>query len=136
MIDGGTFEITILYDLSPKVLISADNQIILDEQLMGAGERTIIIPCHTTRTRLYITEKQNATVVENGRIVKDQMIRIVGARHQGLTFDERHFVDYCKPHLHHNDSIVPTNYLGYNFPSYLEFNNVNLADALINFTVS
>ena len=126
-----TFE----YDLSPTVMISADKKILINETLSDQGTFTIVIPNHTQLVRIFIQGKQNDTIMKNGVMVRDQMIKIVRAEHQGIIFDETHFLNLVKPRLHHQDTVMPSVYLGYNFPSYLEFKPRALADALIDSTV-
>lgn len=136
MITSGEFVVHIDYDLSPTVLISADKKILINKTLPEQGSITLTIPNLTQLVRLFIQGKHNDTIVKDGVIVKDQMIKIVGAEHQGIQFDESHFLNLVKPRLHHQGTVMPSVYLGYNFPSYLEFKPRALADALIDATVS
>ena len=136
MITSGEFVVHIDYDLSPTVLISADKKILINKTLPEQGSITITIPNLTQLVRLFIQGKHNDTIVKDGVIVKDQMIKIVGAEHQGIQFDESHFLNLVKPRLHHQGTVMPSVYLGYNFPSYLAFKPRALADALIDATVS
>ena len=136
MITSGEFVVHIDYDLSPTVLISADKKILINKTLPEQGSITLTIPNLTQLVRLFIQGKHNDTIVKDGVIVKDQMIKIVGAEHQGIQFDESHFLNLVKPRLHHQGIVMPSVYLGYNFPSYLAFKPRALADALIDATVS
>jgi len=135
MITSGVFSVTFEYDLSPTVMISADKKILKNETLSHQGTFTIVIPNHTQLVRIFIQGKHNDTIMKNGVMVRDQMIKITEAEHQGIIFDETHFLKLCDPRLHHQGNILPSVYLGYNFPSYLEFNPCVLADVLIDSTV-
>ena len=136
MITSGEFVVHIDYDLSPNVMISADKKILINKTLPDQGNITVTIPNQTNLVRMFIQGKLNDTIVEDGVIVRDQMIKIVGAEHQGIDFDEQHFLNLIKPRLHHQGTVMPSVYLGYNFPSYLAFKPRALADALIDATVS
>lgn len=136
MITSGEFVVHIDYDLSPNVMISADKKILINKTLPDRGNITVTIPNQTNLVRMFIQGKLNDTIVEDGVIVRDQMIKIVGAEHQGINFDEQHFLNLIKPRLHHQGTVMPSVYLGYNFPSYLELKPRALADALIDSTVS
>jgi len=136
VITSGEFVVHIDYDLSPNVMISADKKILINKTLPDQGNITVTIPNQTNLVRMFIQGKLNDTIVEDGVIVRDQMIKIVGAEHQGIDFDEQHFLNLIKPRLHHQGTVMPSVYLGYNFPSYLAFKPRALADALIDATVS
>lgn len=136
MITTGEYKVTFEYDMAPTVMISADKKILINKTLPDQGNITVTIPNQTNLVRMFIQGKLNDTIVEDGVIVRDQMIKIVGAEHQGIMFDETHFLKLCGPCLHHQGTVMPSVYLGYNFPSYLAFKPRALADALIDATVS
>jgi|TARA_R100000081_G_scaffold67126_1_gene34763 hypothetical protein len=136
MITTGILEMSFEYDMAPTVMISADKKILVNETLSDQGTFTLVIPNHTQQVRIFIQGKLNDTIMQNGKMVRDQMIKIIGAKHQGIVFDETHFLKLCGPCLHHQGTVMPSVYLGYNFPSYLEYKPRALADALIETTVS
>lgn len=137
MIDIGLFEITFRYNRSPFVVISADKKFVLKQKFKGNGVHTVTIPNKTQTTKFYLLEKtKNDTILLDNKIIDDQTIEIISAKHQGIVFDSVNFNHYFQPSLHHANDLIRSNCLGLNFPSYLTFENIALYDHLILDTLS
>lgn len=124
------------YNLSPRLVISADNRFVLDKKFSGNGISVAEIPCNTQKTSLYLLDKNEShTIVDDNKIIDDQFVKILGVEHQGLCLDEKLFLHYFKPTLIHNSQKSIKSYLGFPFPSKLEFLNNSIADMLIQETL-
>ena len=124
------------YNLSPRLVISADKIFVLDKKFTGSGQSSVAIPFHTQKTSLYLLDKnEDHTILKDNKIIDDQFIKILGVEHQGLCLDEKLFLHYFRPTLIHNSQKSINSYLGFPFPSKLEFINECIADLLIKETI-
>lgn len=137
MITFGNFFLYLEYNMSPKCTVSADKKLIINKVLHGKGVIGLQIPNYTKETSIYITEKLDQhTITKDNQIVDDQFVKIIGAEHQGIKFNAIQFRHYVKPYLIHDNQEMLGQYLGFNFPSKLTFENIPLYDLLIRNTIS